>query len=192
MRVPANLCSTKAKGRIDATNEARAGRPTRCIEPLCLRWVHQQFGGHFAAGFLLFLGSPSGRGNSGKPPSLFSAKSIHAYARGIHSQRRGRLTLANAEVVEAAGVGELQQLAAAAQRGIHAVCFDHRGADQRCVAVHVVHRDKEREVTLTLHNPEGEAAPLQWTGVSRWCARESRRRSCGRGGPARIRSQSDR
>ena len=30
--------------------------------------------------------------------------------------------------------------------------------------MHVVHRDKERELALTLHDPEGEAAPLQWIG----------------------------
>ena len=30
--------------------------------------------------------------------------------------------------------------------------------------MYVVHRDEERELTLTLHNPEGEAAPLQWAG----------------------------
>ena len=55
------------------------------------------------------IGLPSGSGNSGKPPLLSSAKSIHAlHPRRIHRQRRRVLALANTEIVEAARVGQRQ------------------------------------------------------------------------------------
>ncbi len=107
-------------------------------------------------------GFPSGSGNSGKPSRLFSAKSIHASHPGrIGGQFRGVFTLAHTEVVEAAGVGKCECRTAAAERRIHAIGFHHRGADQRRVAVYVIHGREEAEMVLVLDDPEREATPFQ-------------------------------
>ncbi len=57
-------------------------------------------------------------------------------------------------------------MTASAHRGIHAIGFHHRRADQRGIPVHVIHGREECEVIVVLNNSESEAAPFQGIGYA--------------------------
>ena len=86
------------------------------------------------------FGFPNGSGNSGKPPAFSSAKSTPARTSWrILRQLRRVLALADAEIVEAACIGQRESLAGSAQRRIHSVGFQHCRTDQCRVPVDVIH-----------------------------------------------------
>ena len=107
-------------------------------------------------------GLPSGSGNSGRVPLLFSANSIQARTSGESTVKSAvDSALLEAEIVEAAGVGQGHRLPGHRQRRVHAVRLQHGDPDQRRIPVDMVDAGIEIEVVRTLDNPEGETAPFQ-------------------------------
>ncbi|GLE50500.1 hypothetical protein ATCCBAA256_00940 [Mycobacterium montefiorense] len=145
-----------------AADKSRAGCGAGRLESLRLCGVHQKFGGHLTAARLQRVTQWQWEFRE-TAIVVLGEFDPPAHLGGIYGQRRRGLAFAGTEIIEAAGIGKYKGVTAPTQRRIHAVGLHHRGADQRRVSVHVIHGGKEREVALTLDDPEGEAAPLQRT-----------------------------
>lgn len=94
-----------------APDKARAGRRAGRFESLRLRVVHQQFGRHVApTGFLRVT---QRQREFGKAPIIVLGEvNPRAHLRRIKSQRRRVFAFADAEIVEAAGIGKSKGLTA--------------------------------------------------------------------------------